>query len=195
MKVTVDKVKIAKAIDSLRGLTPDQSLQALSENPSLSNGEKNIAFILGTYQNFIIQDGDLPKAIEAYRQQKLGHLRGSLTEDLEEISYILKAYMSPQYRKFIKHLMISFILKKDQLFPIRGRNTNPCGICHKNLYETEIWSEICAKNPNFGEQDRKEYLSIGSPDSSATLCINCMVQLQAAYDLLEYLDPEFLYKI
>ena len=191
----MDKVKIAKAIDSLRGLTPDQSIEVLKNNLELSNDERNIVFTLGTYQSFILQDGDLPKAIEEYRQQKLGHLRGSLCEDLEEVSYILKAYMSPQYRKFIKHLMLSFILKKDQLYPIQGTNTDTCGICHKKLYETDVWKEICDRNPSFGEQSRKEYLSIGSPDSSATICINCMVQLQAAYELLDYLDPQFLYKL
>ena len=191
-KIIMDKEKLRLAIEGLRGKTPDQAYNYLIQNCyHLSREEKSIAYTLGTYQPQILLDGDLKRFIEEHRKNT-GNPRGLLTEDLDEVSLIIKAFLSPQYRRYIKHMMISF--KDDSsIFPVEGSDIEECGICHKPLYQFNEWNNICQANPAFGEQHRKEYLSIGSSGSNNSICTNCMIQLRAAYELLEYLKPGFLY--
>lgn len=190
----MDNIKIAQAISSLRGKSPQEAVEILSGNWLLSQEERSIAYTLGSYQQYLLQDGDLARGIMEHRQKTYGHIRGSLNEDLGEISWILKAFLSPQYRKFIKHMMISYN-DHTKLFPVEGVGAEECGICHKKLYQYSGWVGICQSNPSFGEQDRKEYLCIGSSESSVPICTNCLIQLKAAYGLLEHIDPGFLFKI
>lgn len=189
----MDKLAISIAINDLRGKTPQEAYEILNFNPNLSQPEKSIAYTLGTFQPQILQDGDLMREIQRYRTNTLGNQRGSLGEDLIEISYIIKAYLSPQYRRFIKHLMISY-LDDSQVFPVEGKFSEECGICHKQIHQFSRWVQLCEANPGFGEQYRKEYLSLGSSNSKTPICMNCLIQLRGAYDLLNFLDPGFLYK-
>ena len=151
----MDNIKIEQAISDLRGKSPQEAIKILSENWLLSQDERSIAYTLGVYQQYLLQDGDLGKGLMEYRQKTYGHNRGSLNEDLGEVSWILKAYLSPQYRKFIKHMMISYN-DHTKLFPVEGEGVEECGICHKKIYQYSGWMNICQANPNFGEQHRKE---------------------------------------
>ena len=193
MSVTMDKVRIKQVIESLKGLSPEQIYEALTQI-DVPREEKSIIFTLGSFQPYILLDGDLQRFIMDHREKAYGHLRGSLNEDPDEVSLILKAYLSPQYRRYIKHLMISFTDDSNEIFPVKGFEVEECGLCHKKIYQYSHWESICQANPSFGEQDRKEYLSIGSHQSNNSICTNCLVQLRAAKDLLEYLMPGFLYE-
>lgn len=189
----MDNVKIAQAINDLRGKAPQEIVDILSNNWLLSQEEKSIAYTLGSFQPQILQDGDLARGLIEYRQKTFGHTRGSLNEDLSEISFILKAFLSPQYRRYIKHMMIAYN-DHTKLYPVEGNDVEECGICHKKLYQHNSWLNLCQAYPDFGEQNRKEYLSIGSGGTNNPICTNCLIQLKAAYNLLEYLDPGFLFK-
>lgn len=189
----MDRVRIKQVIDSLRGLSPEQAYEFLIQT-DIPREEKSIIYTLGSYQPQILLDGDLQKFIMDYREKTYGHRRGSLVEDPDEISLILKAYLSPQYRRYIKHLMISFADETENIFPVEGIEQEECGLCHKVIYQHSQWTSICRAHPEFGEQSRKEYLSIGSHKSNNSICTNCLIQLRAARELLEYLTPGFLYE-
>ena len=189
------KERIRLAIEGLRGKSPEQAYNYLVNNCyGMPREEMSIAYTLGTYQPQIFLDGDLKKFLEEHRA-KIGRPRGSLIEDLDEVSLIIKAYLSPQYRRYIKHMMISFVTPEAKIFPVEGKDIEECGICHKPLYQFSEWQGICNANPRFGEQDRKEYLSIGSESSNNSICSDCLVQLKSAYEILEYLNPGFLYEL
>jgi hypothetical protein len=189
----MDKEKIKQALSSISGKMPNEILYSLEyEIKGLSRQEKSLIYSLAINQPIILKDGDLVKLIEEHRTA-LRNMRGSLQEDLDEVSLIIKAWRSPQYKKYIKHMMISF-LNESLVFPVEGKFEDECGICHKPLYQYSNWKMRCENNPGFGEQNRKEYLSIGSRNSKNSICTNCLVQLGIAYDLLEYLYPGFLTK-
>lgn len=193
MKTTMDKEKIKQALSVVAGKMPNEILGILEYDcKGLSRQEKSLVYSLAINQPILLKDGDLVRMIEEHRTA-LRNTRGSLVEDLDEVSLLVKAWRSPQYKKYIKHMMISF-LDDTLVFPVEGKFEDECGICHKPLYQFSNWKARCESNPGFGEQDRKEYLSIGSKNSKNSICTNCLIQLGIAYDLLEYLYPGFLTK-
>ena len=129
------KERIRLAIEGLRGKSPEQAYNYLISNCcGMPREEMSIAYTLGTYQPQIFLDGDLKKFLEEHRA-RFGKPRGSLVEDLDEVSLIIKAYLSPQYRRYIKHMMISFAVPEAKIFPVEGKDIEECGICHKPLYQ------------------------------------------------------------
>lgn len=190
----MDKEKISYVLQGVFGKTSEEIINILRYNcpVPLCSQEQSIIYSLAISQPVILHDGDLSSFIKTHRNA-FNIPRGSLQEDLDEVSMLIKAWRSPQYKRYIKHMMISF-LDNSLVFPIEGYGEDECGICKKKLFRFNSWDEMCKQNPGFGEQNRKEYLSFGSKNSKNSICMDCLVQLGIAYDLLEHLYPGFLTK-
>lgn len=170
-----------KLIEELKGNTPEVIFSKLKEISQLTTEEKNLIYLYLCPRPLL--DMELPGRIQGSRDR----ISGYLIPNLKEATLIIEAYRSEQYNRYIKHLMYSFLLDPEKVHPVIGEGHSNCGLCYKNLYEQNYWDK------NISSQDpEKEYLSFRSDNSKITLCLDCLVQLKYAHDILEMIEPDFL---
>lgn len=171
--------KLKTIVDQLTnsGKSKEDIIKSLSENKVLSRSEKILLYRYLFPRPLL--DRELPTRIIENRGESVN---GYLTPELSEATLIIEAYRTPQYSRYIRHLMHSF-LDPNKIFPILGtKNDHECGICRKTITETGS-SNIDTST---------ETLAWGSEESDITLCINCLIQLKYANDILEVLEPGYL---
>jgi hypothetical protein len=115
---------------------------------------------------------------------------GFLEPELGEIAILLGAYQSPQYKRYIKHMLMAYSDAK-KIYPVQGNREGECGICKKAIYNFSNWATRCDSNPALGEQNRKEYLEFASPTTNVSICLDCLIQLNGLHEFLSSLCPEY----
>ena len=135
-------------------------------------------------------DYELPKRVKAYRNS-INNETGSLTPDDMETLLIIEAGQTEQYGRFIKHLMHSFCDDPKKVSSINGDKEDTCCICGKITHQYTKWKKICDENPELEEKNKREWLTYGSTESNATLCLDCITQLVNAKKMMDVLDPGF----
>lgn len=130
-------------------------------------------------------DRELPARIRSSRKKRGPNARsGFLEPDDLETSLIIEAGKTMQYERFIKHLMHSFS-DPQKICQITGTDVLECPICGKKVRELNIWDSTL--------DHTKEHLAYGSPtETSIVLCVDCLVQLVNASDIIQVLDPGYL---
>ena len=183
------KTKLISYLNSLKNLNNDshQIIEKLRTCNDLSIPEKNLIYLYFFPRPLL--DMELPYRINEMRGNNQS---GYLEPNLPEISLIIEAYRTEQYRRYIKHLFHSFTNPID-IHPVDGFGKCNCGLCKKEIYELKSWNEICNRfSDNYKEKENKEYLSYGSTGSNISLCIDCIIQLNEAKNLLTEIEPDFL---
>lgn len=174
-------------IEYLKGKDVSEVLRVLKTSTDIGVNEKNLIYLYLFPRPLL--DMELPGRIMDERGP--GKEVGSLVPDLRETAILLEAYQTEQYRRFMKHLLHSY-LDPENIFPILGNGQTECGLCKKRLFEKDSWDSICKANPGNKEIGRKEYLAFGSTGSNVNLCLDCIVQLKALGDLLNVIEPGYL---
>ena len=130
-------------------------------------------------------DRELPARIRSSRKKRGPNARsGFLQPDDLETSLIIEAGRTLQYGRFIKHLMHAYS-DPQKVCQISGTDVLECPICGKKVRELNIWDSTL--------DHTKEHLAYGSPtETSIILCIDCLVQLVNASEIIQNLDPGFL---
>lgn len=171
------------------GIDKEKALELLKKDSKLTREEKNLIYTYCYPRNLL--DRELPIRFSNYLKSQ--NSSGFKQVDLGSVSLIVEAYRTPQYNRFIKHLMHSFIEHSDKIAPVIGKETDECPICGKQLYENDLWLDLINKSklPKL-ELDNKEFLAFGSSDSGIIMCKNCLIQLMAANEVLENLEPGYL---
>lgn len=173
-------------IDKLKNCNVHEVLNLLKTDQDLGVDEKNLIYLYLFPRPLL--DRQLPERVQSYRGKQS---QGFLQPNLGEISLLIEAYRTEQYRRFMKHLFHSF-LNPEQLFPIAGNGQHECALCGKNLYEENSWSDLCSRFSYNPEKEKKEYLAFGSKNSNIVLCLDCIIQLKEASVLLEEIEPGYL---
>lgn len=181
--------KVKEYLEKLQESTKEVAYSELSGNMGLTRDQKNLIW------NYLfpepLLDYELPSVVQKYLSG-IGQIRGLLHPDPGMLSILVRALRTDQYGKFMKHLIIAFT-DINKLFPVAGEGTtNTCPICGKTMYRYKTWKEKCKENPEFGEQDRGEYLAYGSTDSDLCLCKNCLVQLNNLNETMLRLDTNYM---
>lgn len=84
----------------------------------------------------ILADGDLLKLIESHR---LGDIprSGLLTMDPVEINYLMKAWRSQQYHRFMSHITFRYLNPANGgAYPLRDEGEHECCVCWRSLHGT-----------------------------------------------------------
>lgn len=164
--------------------TAERVLSILSKREDLTRDEKNFIYLY-CFPRPLLDRELIPRVMEEHKKRgDLGN-RGSLEPSALDVSLILEAGQTEQYGRFIKHLMHAFG-DESKIFKVAGQNTYECPICGKILSGEALWKIVQFQDPN------KEFLAIGSRESSITMCLDCLIQLNTAKDLINILDPSFL---
>jgi hypothetical protein len=179
--------KLKAAINACSGKNSHEIIEYLRFEPDLDDSEKNLVFTWFT--SHILQDGDLPRRLQEYRSMK-NKYAGFLEPELGEISILLGAYQSPQYKRYLKHMLMAYNDAK-AIYPVQGNRENECGICKKAIYNYNNWENRCKSNPELGEQERKEYLEFASPTTNVSICLDCLMQLKGLHEFLVAMCPEY----
>lgn len=180
----IDPVKIKPFIDIIeKGLDKDKAIELLKNENSLTNDEKRLIYMYCFPRP--LGDRELPNRVRETRKQRGPNCRnGFLQPDDLETSLIIEAGRTMQYGNFIKHLMHSFARPED-VYQISGTEVLECPICGKKIREFNIWDSTL--------DHAKEHLAFGSPaQTSITLCIDCLVQLVNASEIIQIIDPGYL---
>lgn len=179
---------IREILQELRGKNQQEVYDLLKDNQDLDSWHKNL---LWTYL--------FPEPIGHYELPKIiipgrgNHPEGSLDENQNEILTLVRAYSGRQYKRFILHLLHSFIEKPGAVFVQDEEGQCECAICGKKIYYHRDWEKHCSENPAFGEQYRKEYLAFSSEETELGICLDCLVQLQGLHKVLMELEgPNYL---
>jgi len=164
-------------------LNREEAIEVLKTESTLSQDEKRL--ILSYCYPRQLKDRELPARVLRSRKKRGPQARnGFLTPDLIEADLIIEAGKTLQYERFIKHLMHAFS-DPTQISPISGIDTIECPICGKRIREANIW------NPTL--DPTKEHLAFGNPNqTSIILCLDCIIQLGIAREIINELDPGFL---
>ena len=160
--------------------TEQQALEELMKvKGKFTNDEKNFIYCYCFPRPLL--DRELMSRVAEFH--RLRGDTGLLYPNVQDITLILEAGRTEQYGRFIKHLMHAFC-DEENIYRVPGADEYECPICGKKTHGLDLWdSQIDV----YGET-----LAIGSSESSVTLCLNCLVQLSSAKDLINFIDPSFL---
>lgn len=165
-------------------------IESLRVSP-LSIQEKNLVYLYLFPRPLL--DKELPGRIQEARLSSGNNGNGYLVPNTLEVSLIIEAYRTEQYRRFIKHLLHTFT-NPQNIHPVSGNEQCKCGLCDKGLYEFEAWKSECSKfkNSPHPEEKRKEFLAFGGTGSNISLCLDCIIQLQEVNRTIELIEPGYL---
>lgn len=161
-------------------------ISALSGVTELSNFEKNIVYTWLCPKP--LRHMELPGVIMSSRGK---HTEGFLKENETEILNILRAYRTPQYGRFMCHLLHTFV-ENEEGIDIETEPTENChcGICGKTLYHYSEWENLCKMNAASKEQERREYLAFKNNQSDLHICIDCLIQLKGLHKIIQGIKGE-----
>ena len=94
-------------LGQLRNLEKDQVLSFLTNNKDLTPDEKNLIFLYLFPRDLL--DKELPSRVQSVRSHQAGSIQPSLIESI----LLIEAGRTPQYSRFIKHLLHSFTKVED----------------------------------------------------------------------------------
>lgn len=161
----------------------DKTVELLKNENSLTNEEKRLIYMYCFPRP--LGDRELPDRVRKSRKQRGPDSRnGFLQPDDLETSLIIEAGKTMQYERFIKHLMHAFS-DPQKVYQISGTDILECPICGKRLRELNIWDSTLDHS--------REHLAFGSPtETSIVLCMDCLIQLINASEIIQVLDPGYL---
>ena len=164
-------------------LNREDAIELLKNDNTLDQDEKRL--VLSYCYPRQLGDKELPARVLRSRKNRGPQARnGFLVPDLIEADLIIEAGKTLQYERFIKHIMHAFS-NPSQISPISGLDIIECPICGKKVREANIW------NPTL--DPTKEHLAFGNPEQTGIiLCLDCIIQLGVAKEILDILDPGFL---
>lgn len=162
----------------------DKALILLKGRTDLNRDEKNFIYLY-CYPRPLL-DKELKPRVSS-EHIKRGDLvnKGTLIPNTLDVTLILEAGQTTQYGRFIKHLMYAFC-NESKVIVVEGADKYECPICGKTLLGKDLWTPISDTDKT------KESLAFGSTESSVALCLDCLVQLNSAYDTVNVIDPGFL---
>ena len=163
--------------------TEQQTLEELMKvKGKFTNDEKNFIFRY-CFPRPLLDRQLMSRVADLHRQRGDVNNIGALFPNAQDITLILEAGRTEQYGRFIKHLMHAFC-NNEYIYKVAGVEEYQCPICGKVLYGSDLWD---SQVDVYGET-----LAIGSSESSITLCIDCLIQLNSAKDLINFIDPSVL---
>ena len=181
IKTFIDYIKNNK-------ISSSEAIELLKNDPNLSRDDKNLIYAYCFPRQLL--DRELPFRIKLYRD-KFGY--SHLQVDSSEVSLIVEASQTEQYKRYIKHLMYSFsdASKVNPVNNINEDDENPrCGICDCELLYYDKWN---SRVPDFSEEYKdRELLAFGSTESGIILCKHCLLHLISAINIINNIDPGFL---
>lgn len=161
------------------GIPKDEAVTRLKIASDLHPLEKNVIYMYCYPRP--LPDYGLPPRIQEHRLASGVGAYGDPTE----IAFILEACQTEQYGRFMKHIMHAFG-DPELVFPIAGEGEGECCICGKEVYEYSKWSQ------DYPDDTEKHMLCFGSKDSSVVLCVDCLLRLVKAIEVINEIDPGFL---
>lgn len=156
-----------------------EKFRELLKNSGMGREAMNIAYLYCCPRP--LEDYGLPPRIQSYR---MSTGVGPCGDD-SEIAFIIEACKTEQYGRFMKHIMHAY-QDPENIFPVAGTETDTCCICGKTLCESDLWAQ------SFPLDAERHNLCFSSKESSAVLCIDCIVRLIKSIQLMNELDPGFL---
>ena len=167
-----------------KNYTKEQVLKILGERQDLTVAEKNFIYLY-CFPRPLLDRELIPRVIEEHKKRGDVGNRGSLEPNELDVTLILEAGQTEQYGRFIKHLMYAFC-DESKIYKVYNNNVYECPICGKKLSGETLWKVVQFQDP------QKEFLAIGSKESSITMCLDCLVQLNSAREVIDYIDPGYL---
>lgn len=171
-------------LDQLRNLEKNQVLSFLTNNKDLTPEEKNLIYLYLFPRE--LSDKELPSRIQTVRNHPSGSIQPSLIESI----LLIEAGKTPQYSRFIKHMLHSFT-KVEDIHCIEGSDIRECCVCGKEIYELTLWKNF-SKQYKTEEETEKLFLAYGSVSSDLPICIPCLINLRKSLEILNDIDPSFL---
>lgn len=167
-----------------KNFTKEQVLKILEERQDLTTGEKNFIYLY-CFPRPLLDRELIPRVMEEHKRRGDDGNCGSLEPNELDITLILEAGQTEQYGRFIKHLMYAFC-DESKIYKVYNNNVYECPICGKKLSGESLWKVVQFQDP------QKEFLAIGSKESSITMCLDCLVQLNSAKEVIDFIDPSYL---
>lgn len=153
----------------------EEVMKSLKE-VNLGTDEKN--FIWTYLYPEPLLDYELPSVVQAYLHKNPGI--NLLNPDFGFNLIMVRAIQTPQYKRFMRFLLHSFIEKPDQVFPVDGEGSCSCPICGKTIYRYQD----C--------QGNRDILAYGSDQTELCLDLGCLAQLGYLHGTMEKITPGYL---
>lgn len=180
--------RIKHYIDLLSKKRPkkDQVLKYLAEAAELDDERRNLIYFYFFPRNLL--DMELPSRLMTYRGEN--NKNGYLEPNLVETGLLLEAYRTPQYNRYMRHLLHSYH-DPSLVFPLAGHGKGECGLCKKGVWQQDEWENILNQYPEQAEErEKKEFLAYGTDSSKICLCLPCLIQLATLHKLLQTIEGD-----
>lgn len=176
--------KLKSIIENFANTTEENLVNELKANNTLTPFEKNFVY---TY--LFPKPLKHMELLDVLGNKRGGKTSGFLAPDDTEILILLRAYRTAQYKKFILHLLHSYIENEKGTYVVNEKVENDtCAICGKKIYNFEDWNKILESNPGHPESNNREYLMFGNDQTGLCMCLDCLVQLKTLNEYLEAVE-------
>lgn len=157
-------------------MNEEDRLRLLGE--SAASGSYISCLLHEYYSSPIMEDGELLKYIENHR---VGNIPREGTEGIDwvELLFMMRAYRSAQYKRFMIHILYRYLNK---YYPVKGDGVRECCICWRSINETQD-----------GKVDSNT--AISSDNTRTSICPHCLMHLLEFSKILEVLGDEEFIKI
>lgn len=134
----------------------------------------------------ILADKELLEMIELHRNGTKAPFNGKTDLDPEEVSYLMKAWKSQQYHRFMCHIVSRYLNTNAEIHPVseETRNQFECCVC---------WRTIYGIDPRKVDQvaDMSMYsTAITCKGTQSCICLSCFTQLTMFGQLMTLLEDE-----
>jgi hypothetical protein len=167
-----------ETIELLKDKTREEVINYLAPLEKFTPYQKNIIYVY-----LFPEPLKHMELLEVVPRSRGENKKGWLVPTESEILNLLRAYRTAQYKRFILHLLHSYIENAEGTYVVQEKDPEAeCVICGKKLYGYDIWKNFSSEDPG------REYLYYLNDQTELGMCIDCMVQLKALNDLLETIE-------
>lgn len=178
----IENKALLEIFSDLKEKTKEETLDYLKERSDIPGPWKNLIYLYCFPKN--LGDYELPERLKGYTEKRTTKLG---TIDYNIVARLIEAYRTPQYSKYIRHLIHAFIEDSQaKVFPLLGEEKCKCGIYYTDICQYNLWEKHKQRDPG------SLYLAYASKESSITLSLDAMIQLGETDRILNVLEPDYL---
>lgn len=182
----LNNTNLVNYVNYVKSLSPEDKVVYLTS----TNPDWTINKILLDYYNsnkpVILKDKELLEMIESHRGFNGVPKIGRTELDPDELSYLMKAWKSEQYHRFMCHIISRYLHKNANIYPVseESRMEFNCCVCWRTLYGVDP-----KKTDQLADMSMRS-TAITTDGTQSCICLSCFTQLTMFGQLLELLDDD-----
>lgn len=181
----LSNVNLVNYVNYVKSLNYEDKLVYLTSN----HPEWTINSILMDYYNrnkeVILADKELLAYIENHRNGQDAPYLGNTDLDPDEVGFLMKAWKSQQYHRFMCHIISRYLNKNAVIYPVsEDMRDFQCCVCWRDIYGVDPKKRDQVADMSF------KSTAITCKGTQSCICLSCFTQLTMFGQLMTLLEDE-----